>query len=97
VRKVARQKPQTVFLVVHRIDYSVYFKRIEPAAFKFLNALREGKSLSAAVVLTFQGRDIPESRLLGIIQSWFENWSSLGWFCWPESPNQLISASGRQS
>jgi len=81
VRKVARQKPQAVFLVVHRFDYSVYFKRIEPEAFKFLNALREGKTLSAAVVLAFQGRDIPESKLLGIIQSWFENWSSLSWFC----------------
>jgi hypothetical protein len=98
VRKVARQKPQAVFLVVHRLDYSVYFKRIEPEAFKFLHALREGKSLSAAVVLAFQGRDIPESRLLGIVQSWFENWSSLGWFCRPESPNKdFISSLGRQS
>ena len=33
VRKVARQKPQAVFLVVHRVDYSVYFKRVEPEAF----------------------------------------------------------------
>ncbi len=98
VRKVARQKPQAVSLVVHRVDYSVYFKRIEPEAFKFLNALREGKSLSAAVVVAFQGRDIQESRLLGIVQIWFENWSRLGWFCRPESPNQeFISSLGRQS
>lgn len=98
VRKVARQKPQAVFLVVHRVDYSVYFKRVEPETFKFLHALREGKSLSAAVVLGFQGRDIPESRLLSIVQSWFENWSSLGWFCRPESPNKdFISSLGRQS
>jgi hypothetical protein len=98
VRKVARQKPQAIFLVVHRVDYSVYFKRVEPEAFKFLKALREGKSLSAAVVLAFQGRDIPESRLLGIVQSWFENWSSLGWFYRSESPGQeFISSLGRQS
>jgi hypothetical protein len=98
VRKVARQKPQAIFLVVHRVHYSVYFKRVEPEAFKFLKALREGKSLSAAVVLAFQGCDIPESRLLGIVQSWFENWSSLGWFCRPESPGQeFISSLGRQS
>jgi len=98
VQKVARQKPQAIFLVVHRVDYSVYFKRVEPEAFKFLKALREGKSLSATVVLAFQGRDIPECRLLGIVQSWFENWSSLGWFCGPESPGQeFISSLGRQS
>src|ERR1700752_1150049 len=60
VRKVARQKPQAIFLVVHRVHYSVYFKRVQPEGFKFLKALRESKSLSAAVVLAFQGCDIPE-------------------------------------
>ena len=98
VRKVARQKPQAVFLVVHRLDYSVYFKRIEAEAFLFLNALRQGKTLSDAAVLAFQGRDVPESKLLGIVQSWFANWSSLGWFCRPESPNkEIISSIERQS
>jgi len=64
----------------------------------FVHALREGKTLSAAAVLAFQGRDIPESKLLGIVQSWFANWSSLGWFCRPESPNQeFISSLERQS
>ncbi|HWO37195.1 MAG TPA: DNA-binding domain-containing protein, partial [Candidatus Acidoferrum sp.] len=53
-RKVARQKPQAIFLVVHRIDYSVYFKRIEPEAFMFLKAIREGKSLSSAVANAFE-------------------------------------------
>ena len=98
VRKVARQKPQAVFLVVHRIDCSVYFKRIEPEAFQFLHALREGKSLSSAVVMAFQGRDIPENHLVGIVQNWFESWSSLGWFCQPSDANlEFISSSGKQS
>src|SRR5271163_3982365 len=56
LRKVARQKPQAIFLVVHRVDDSIYFKRIEPEAFKFLKALREGKSLSIAVTQAFEGR-----------------------------------------
>src|SRR5260370_36172077 len=86
-RKVARQKPQAVFLVVHRLDYSVYFKRIEAEAFLFLHALREGKTLSAAAVLAFQAPDTPESKLLGIAQSWFASWSSSGWFCPPQSPH----------
>jgi len=98
VRKVARQKPQAVFLVVHRVDHSVYFKRIEQEAFKFLHALREGQSLSSAVVLAFQGRDIPETVLLSRVQNWFESWSSLGWFCQPSTANQeFISSSGNQS
>ncbi len=98
VRKVARQKPQAVFLVVHRIDYSVYFKRIEQEAFKFLHALREGQSLSSGVVLAFQGRDIPETVLVSRVQNWFESWSSLGWFCQPSAATQeFISPTGNQS
>jgi Putative DNA-binding domain len=97
VRKVARQKPQAVYLVAHRIQYSVYFKRLDLEAFTFLNALREGKTLSDAVVLAFQRSDVPESNLLGIVQNWFENWSTLGWFCRPKSANQgSISSSERQ-
>src|SRR5246127_1314886 len=87
-RKVARQKPQAIFLAVHRLDYSVYFKRMEAEAFLFLHALRQGKTLSDAAVLAFQGRDVPENKLLGIVQSWFANWSSLGWFCQPESSDK---------
>ena len=97
VRKVARQKPQAIYLVVHRVEYSVYFKRLEPEAFTFLKALREGKTLSDAVVLAFQRSDVHESNLLGIVQNWFENWSTLGWFCRPKSANQeSISSSERQ-
>jgi hypothetical protein len=98
VRKVARQKPQAIFLVVHRVDDSVYFKRIEPEAFKFLKALRDDKSLSVAVTQAFEGRDIQENKLLATVQGWFENWSSLGWFCTPNPTDQaFISPSGRQS
>ena len=98
VHKVERQKPQTVFLALHRLDYSVYFKRLEPEAFALLNALREGKPLSRAVADAFEGSDGPDRDLLNIVQNWFENWSKLGWFCRPKSANQkLISSSGRRS
>ena len=98
LRKVARQKPQSIFLVVHRVDDSIYFKRIEREAFKFLKALREGKSLSIAVTQAFEGQDIQENKLLTAVQGWFENWSSLGWFCAPNSTDQdFIPASGTQS
>jgi hypothetical protein len=97
-RKVARQKEQTIYLAVHRIDYSVYFKRLEPEAFAFLIAIREGKSLSDAVVAALQRTEIAESKLLTIVQNWFENWSSLGWFCQPNSASrEYISSSGIQS
>jgi hypothetical protein len=79
--KVGRQKPQSVYLVVHRIGYSVYFKRLEAEAFAFLHGLREGKNLSEAVAAAFGGQDVAERDLLNAVQRWFENWSTLGWFC----------------
>lgn len=85
VRKITRQKPQSIFLAVHRMDNSVYFKRLEPAAFALLVALRNGKSLLEAAGTAFQGSVVPESTLLSTLQGWFENWSSLGWFCHPGS------------
>ena len=88
VQKVARQKPQAVFLAVHRVDYSIYFKRLEPEAFVFLNALRARKTLSEAVGIAFHRRDVVESRLLAIVRNWFEHWSSLGWFCQPTFANR---------
>lgn len=96
VRRVARQKPQAVFLAVHRIDNSVYFKRLEPEAFVLLTALREGRSLAAAVAVAFEEGNVAKSNLVGIVQNWFENWSTLGWFCRPKSTNpEFISTRGK--
>jgi hypothetical protein len=65
----------------------VYFKRLEPEAFTFLSALREGKSLSVALELAFRETD-DQTELLGVVTRWFENWSKLGWFCRPTFENQ---------
>lgn len=81
VHKVARQKTQSIFLAVHRIDFSVYFKRIEAEAFALLSELQEGKSLSESVAAAFAGKDIALSVLLSKVKEWFVNWSALGWFC----------------
>ncbi|MGC1607763.1 MAG: DNA-binding domain-containing protein [Candidatus Acidiferrum sp.] len=84
VRAVAKLKPASIFLAVHRVDYSVYFRRIEPEEFAILTALREGKTLAAAVALGFRRSAIaPEERPVQV-QTWFQTWAALGWFCCPE-------------
>ena len=98
VHKVARQKAQSIFLAVHRVDHSLYFKRIEAEAFAVLNSLRAGRSLSAAVAAAFEGRNITETKTLSTVQDWFANWSTLGWLCRPQSAKtEFISSSRRQS
>ena len=96
-RKIGRQKPEAIFLAVHRVDYSVYFKRLDGEAFRLLHCLREGNRLSDAVASAFEGTDIQEKKLLDVVQSWFQKWSELGWFCRPENGPQFISSSGSHS
>lgn len=84
VRAVAKLKPAQIFLAVHRIDCSVYFRRIEQEEFAILTALRQGKTLGAAVEAAFRKSKVaPEQRPVKV-QSWFASWSALGWFCRPE-------------
>src|ERR1700740_2001837 len=83
VQAVAKLKPSPIFLAVHRIDYSVYFRRIEREEFFILKALREGKTLSEAIEVGLRKTAIaPEERATSV-QQWFQNWASLGWFCKP--------------
>jgi hypothetical protein len=84
VRAVAKLKPAQIFLAVHRIDYSVYFRRLDQEEFSILTALRRAKTLAAAVELAFRGSKIaPDERPLKV-QTWFQTWATLGWFCGPE-------------
>src|SRR5262249_462249 len=49
----ARKNP--TWLAVYRADLSVYFKRVDREGFALLSLLREGKTLSEALELAFQG------------------------------------------
>ncbi len=83
VQAVAKLKPAPIFLAVHRIDYSVYFRRIEPEEFAILSALRAGKPLGKAVGAGLRKTAIPLEQRAASVQQWFQNWAALGWFCQP--------------
>jgi hypothetical protein len=83
VQAVAKLKPAPIFLAVHRIDYSVYFRRIEREEFAILSALRAGKPLGKAVGAGLRKTTIPLEQRAASVQQWFQNWAALGWFCQP--------------
>ena len=82
-RRVAikNTKPETVFLVVHRADFSVHYKRVEREAYLLLSGVRDGLSLSDALDFAFADSDIAEEIQARQIEQWFGTWMSLGWFC----------------
>jgi hypothetical protein len=84
VAAVARLKPAPIFLAVHRVEYSVYFRRLEPEEFAILRRLRQGKSLNRATDGSFRGSKVPLDRRTEKLAQWFHNWAALGWFCRPQ-------------
>jgi hypothetical protein len=66
-------KKQTVFVAVHRYEGSLYYKRLEPEAFRMLARLRDGESLESACA------GVPED-FADQVQKWFSTWTTMGWF-----------------
>lgn len=81
VQAVAKLNPAEIFLAVHRVDDSVYFRRIEREEFVILRALRDGNSLGKAIELAFRKSRVAGEERAGRVQQWFQNWAALGWFC----------------
>jgi hypothetical protein len=54
VSSVARLKPSPVYLAIHRLDNTVYFRRLEREEFAILKSLRDGNTLERAIVSAFR-------------------------------------------
>jgi hypothetical protein len=80
-RKLPRPRPARTYVAVHRVEGTTYFKRLEPAGFKILTALRAGRTLQQALAAGIPAARHPRGDWAGTIQGWFQNWMELGWFC----------------
>ena len=83
VLAVARLKPSPIFLAVHRLDDSVYFRRLEREEFLILSRLREGKKLNHAIESALRRNSIAPADRPAMVERWFHAWAALGWFCRP--------------
>jgi hypothetical protein len=81
VSAVARLKTEPIFLAVHRMDDSVYFRRLQAEEFAILRVLRGGKPLNTAVESALKKSSIATEERPAQVQHWFQTWSALGWFC----------------
>jgi len=79
VKRVRNSKPKPVFVVVHRVDYLVYFKRVTPGAFRILAAFQNGMSLSEAIDAAFNPSTLPQSKITELVQGWFREWAEWKW------------------
>jgi len=80
LKSVRKSRPKPTFVVVHRTEYLVYFKRVTPEAFRLLTALRAGKKLSEAIDTAFNPSTPSGAKITQLVQGWFANWAEWGWF-----------------
>jgi hypothetical protein len=82
--KLPQPRPRANWLAAHRVDLSVYYRRLEREEFRMLAAIRQGLTLAHAIEAGFAGSRIPAKRQAQKVQSWFGTWAELGWICAPE-------------
>ena len=78
-----RKSSAPIYLAVHRVNFAVYYKRLEPEAYRLLVALRAGATLEEACATAFAESKQPPERSAARIQEWFARWMEFGWFCRP--------------
>jgi hypothetical protein len=83
--KLPRLRRRATWLAAHRVDLSVYYRRLAREEFRTLSALRQGKPLGEALEDGFAGSAVPEKRRVQCVQEWFGTWAELGWICAPEA------------
>jgi hypothetical protein len=79
MRKLKLPQPEKTYLVVHRLDHSVWYKRLTPEAYRLCTALKKGVPLQAAIERAFRGK--ADESAGATLQGWFAQWASFSWFC----------------
>jgi hypothetical protein len=80
LKKVPLPRMEKTYVAVHRHDNSLYYKRLTAESCALLTALRKGRTVEEACSLALK-KARPQTDWPTQIKNWFQNWSSLGWFC----------------
>lgn len=89
VPRVRLPAPERVYVVVHRYDNWVYYKRLEQLEFAILKGLQAGLTVAEACALPLNGSHddpVKVSDLARSVSDWFATWSELGWLIRPDAP-----------
>jgi hypothetical protein len=83
--KLPRLRRRATWLAAHRVDLSVYYRRLQREEFLMLEALAKARPLGEAIEAAFADSKIAEAQRAGRVQAWFTNWAELEWVCAPEA------------
>ena len=83
--RVSRSKPEQIFLAVHRLNYTVYYRRLAAEEYRLLTALRDGLPIWKAIQHGFENSAVSDERQQSMLEAWFAAWTELGWLCPPKA------------
>ncbi len=82
-KRIRPPKREKVYLAVHRHDNMLYYKRLDSEAFAILASLGRGLTVEDACVEAVTASERTDIDWPVQIKEWFDNWSTLCWFCRP--------------
>jgi len=77
------------WLAAHRVDLSVYYRRLKREEFQTLAAIRQGLPLAEALESGFDGSRTSQASRPRLVREWFANWAELGWICAPDLDSNI--------
>jgi hypothetical protein len=89
--RLPKLRRRTTWLAAHRVDFSVYYRRLQHEEFRTLAAIRRGLPLVDAIEAGFADSQTPESLRPKRIMEWFAAWAELGWICAPDLESLIKS------
>jgi hypothetical protein len=82
--KLPKLRRKLTWVAAHRVDLTVYYRRLKREEFLTLAAIRNGLTLAEALETGFRDSAIDEARRPQVVREWFANWAELGWICAPD-------------
>lgn len=81
VRRIHGMNPEHIFLAVHRLDFTVYYRRLDGDEFGLLAALGKGLPVGRAMEAALEDSPVPVEELRSRVETWFAAWAEMAWLC----------------
>lgn len=88
-QKIPVLRRRAIWVAAHRVDLSVYYRRLDREEFATLSAIARGIPLGEAIAAGLSDSRIPERKRAERLQRWFATWAELGWICAPDLESLL--------
>src|SRR5260370_13117126 len=90
-KRVSRLNPEQIFLAVHRLDFTVYYRRIAAEEYRLLAALRYRQPIARAIHRAFKDSGASTEEQRAMLEKWIAVWNALWWLC-PPAKSKLATS-----